>query len=469
MMLLFVDTFQISKTQVRHEHISPANDVDDDDVKRTIEMMEVAAQRLSVLDPRGYERDLLRDADAATTSIYLPMMIHWTHDRDRRIPNVQSYTYDIDEIPIIADADEDYDTNLTLSHQGPASLLASYDRLESLGHYRSVVTRCPNDPGVLLISTTTRVSLQQELDCLSTMYRSTQNRDNEDVAGELSLQLYERIQDSQQRRYATLNDNTHRRRISIRANTVSTRRSLFPLDHHDGWRPLHLLATLPTYVQDGQKLSIDEASAVARKLGSYDCREHTKETTTSSSPYGRVTSGRTRRIWTQKDDSHVLTARAPTWVSVLTGERIEKGAQKRPRHVRVLIRLDGAILESNRPGVANIQDAVTCHSKQIPYSERMITESCSLKGNFNARETKPETATSVTNSKSKRHDDTLSNSNSAMSSLRRETKVTDDALRRQHRVKPATGDASGGKDDTRKKYRREKVNSNVVENKQRNR
>lgn len=103
-----------------------------------------------------------------------------------------------------------------------------------------------------------------------------------------------------------------------------------------------LEAYLPTEVQNGKFMNTSKAQKIAENLGTYDCRHGLSTTNTAT----RLSCGRTRLIWTEK--SSLEQHQKPFYLSSLTGQKIEGVTQKRPRDVRIVLRVDGEIFGSEQ-------------------------------------------------------------------------------------------------------------------------
>lgn len=156
-------------------------------------------------------------------------------------------------------------------------------------------------------------------------------------------------------------------KISSKVDGVSTRSTLFP-SAVDGdkkssdkskrsvVRPMLSSAILPSDIQTGQSVSTDEAceldeEGLAYSLGSYDCR-YTEMLLTPKKDGGsrakRIEVGRTRLIWTslaKGDDPSASNSRNRiNFNSLITGHRVDPARSKRPRDVKVGVRVNGALV-----------------------------------------------------------------------------------------------------------------------------
>ncbi len=159
-------------------------------------------------------------------------------------------------------------------------------------------------------------------------------------------------------------------RISMKIGGVSSRTTLFPpstvklIDPKDDrvkehsrivFRPMLCIAILPQAIQSGLTVSLEKASemdndGLARSLGSYDCRfteallSNKKDV---SNRLKRIEVGRTRLVWSNipGDEPFLPSIRnRVNFNSLITGRRIDVSKCKRPREVKVGVRLNGRLI-----------------------------------------------------------------------------------------------------------------------------
>mmetsp|Transcript_8599 Transcript_8599/g.20542 ORF Transcript_8599/g.20542 Transcript_8599/m.20542 type:complete len:560 (+) Transcript_8599:53-1732(+) len=133
--------------------------------------------------------------------------------------------------------------------------------------------------------------------------------------------------------------------ISVKINSSSSRSSIFTnsLDEREpntDTTPSILEAILPLEVENGRRVSKARAKTVAESLGSYNI-QHGQPTLPSGKNSIRALAGRTRLVWTSKKLSDQ--PQRVSFTSLVTGHKLENGAQKRPREIRVRIKVDGEI------------------------------------------------------------------------------------------------------------------------------
>jgi len=159
-------------------------------------------------------------------------------------------------------------------------------------------------------------------------------------------------------------------KVSVKVHNVSSRSAVFPepveiandnnvtLDKNKRRviRPMLRTATLPLSVQTGVTVTTDMAAELdddgfAYKLGSYDCRFTDKILTPkkeSSNRSRRIEVGRTRIVWSsliQGDEPFLPSTRNRiNFNSLITGQRLDATKCKRPREVRVGVRLNGKLI-----------------------------------------------------------------------------------------------------------------------------
>ena len=169
--------------------------------------------------------------------------------------------------------------------------------------------------------------------------------------------LYSRMKKREQRKRKIeelSNACTKKWKISVKVAHISSRSKLTLPES----RPMCLIAELPSYVFNGQSLTIesaaikDEEENLRSFLGSYDCRAtaltsgmsfeamDTVGSKTSSGRSKRVSVGRTRLVWTEASTKYSK----PMFSSLLTGEKLDAAAYKRPKDVKVNVVLNGKLI-----------------------------------------------------------------------------------------------------------------------------
>ena len=146
-------------------------------------------------------------------------------------------------------------------------------------------------------------------------------------------------------------------KISIKAGGSSTRTRIFRAEEKSeteaepAFRPMLRTAVLPTSVLSGQNVPIAVAEEFDRResLGSYDVRANVaavEKAASSNAAKRKIAIGRTRLVWSKKNEKAEGASKygKSTYTSIITGQKLETNAQKRPREVRVGIRLNGQLL-----------------------------------------------------------------------------------------------------------------------------
>ena len=188
--------------------------------------------------------------------------------------------------------------------------------------------------------------------------------------------IYSRMKKREQRKRKTedlSNACTRKWKISVKVANISSRSKLTLPES----RPMCLIAELPSYVFSGQSLTIESAAIKDREenlrssLGSYDCRATALTTgmsfeamdafgsKTSGGRSKRVSVGRTRLIWTEASMKYSK----PTFSSLLTGEKLDAAAYKRPKDVKVNVVLNGKL-------ISNTIDEETCKPRNFMFAEK---------------------------------------------------------------------------------------------------
>ena len=146
-------------------------------------------------------------------------------------------------------------------------------------------------------------------------------------------------------------------KISIKAGGSSTRTRIFRVEEksevevESAFRPMLQTAVLPPSVLSGQNVPIAVAEEFDQResLGSYDVRANAaavEKAASSNAAKRKIAIGRTRLVWTKKNEKAEGASKygKSTYTSIITGQKLETNAQKRPREVRVGIRLNGQLL-----------------------------------------------------------------------------------------------------------------------------
>jgi hypothetical protein len=308
--------------------------------------VDVCATMLAALDTRSYQQSLVRDANRVVERILEPLAFPWTH---KVIPVARNLPCDIDELIDLITLDDGlyspfenggfgfgrFDTGQFRSCESSVILPNSSSAFRS-------ATRRSNDPGVIEFTTISlpphqfeRFWLDEpvEVECPNTRFNGVGTE----------LRCFETIQAIKKRKVEQARSSIRTTKISVRINSSSSRSLILnetQTTRKGGAFPPHLLeATLPQEVQIGRKLSGSHAKSVADSLGSYDVRHSLGLTNQSGKNSSRIAVGRTRIMWTEKSPSDQ--PQRVFFSSLLTGDRLEGGIQKRPRDIRLCIIIDG--------------------------------------------------------------------------------------------------------------------------------
>jgi len=316
------------------------------------------AALLASVDKRAHSRALLQDANQVLEAIVLPMGFPWNHKLD---PHARIIPRDIDELPAIltAGADDQIRERMQLKK----GLQKSKKRPPGS---RICVQRSA-DPGVIELTSFSEPTMPQRA-AVQPLQRNESDDDDVGKAGELSLRVFQEVQTRKRQRVDLQQSCKKTKLVSLRLGSTSSRSTIFELPH-EGKLPLLLSAVLPSHVQDGRKTQSEEGKAMVDELGSYNCRS-----LQSGKNSGRVFVGRTRLVWTEKDPFD-LSQR--TYRSLLTGRKIDNWLHKRPREIKVSVRLNGFILTSARV-LASSRTAAslssTAEEQAASYSGRLVDE-----------------------------------------------------------------------------------------------
>jgi len=194
--------------------------------------------------------------------------------------------------------------------------------------------------------------------------------------GEVLLQCFEESRTRKKRRLEYLQKCAFRQMVSVRINSSSSRSRV--ISNTDKAKSISV--TLPLEVQNGRFLSSTKANKMSRELGSYDWRHGLGQTNHSGKNSNRISVGRTRVMWSEK--SHADQPQKVFFKSLLSGSRLESGAQKRPREIDLLIKVDGSHVraeevvgsqenETIRPD-PQVPENAKCNSKEFIHPNMQI-------------------------------------------------------------------------------------------------
>lgn len=164
--------------------------------------------------------------------------------------------------------------------------------------------------------------------------------------GATILRCFEAIQGLKRRKTVQAQSCVTSYEVSVKVNSSSSRSSIFVTSPDkqkvdNDCTPIVLEATLPIEVENGRKMSKTRAETESENLGSYDLRNGLPPLQSGNNSI-RLSVGRTRLVWARK----VLSDQRVSYTSLVTGQRLDNAAVKRPRNVQVRIRVDGDIFQS---------------------------------------------------------------------------------------------------------------------------
>jgi PHD-zinc-finger like domain len=287
------------------------------------------------------------------------MSFPWAHPKE---PIFKAIPRDIDELPGILSIGEG-----SPEHEAHGKFRHLKGR--GLPKNTQAAARRSVDPGVVELTTFFKpTQAQRHLAYSPSSY--DQRVDDSNVPGELSLRMYQEVQERKRRRVGMETANKKTRLISFRLASTSSRSSIFDVVEAANV-PLFLLATLPRQVQEGTRKNGIDAFELACDLGSYNCRPPPTESSVLKDPTSnnRFFVGRTRLIWSERERRGPQSQRA-AYRSLLTGERLEQNTLKRPLRVKVAIRLNGTLLSSPDELLArkSLEELVTAYVSDPAYS-----------------------------------------------------------------------------------------------------
>ena len=323
-------------------------------------LVDSCAAALVSLNQRACARDQIRDADKLLHELLFPMSFPWAHPNE---PIYKVMPYDLDEMPAILTAGNskpDYQAHGEFSHL----------RSSRVPRGTQVAGRRSVDPGVVELTSFFRPT-QAQRHLMNAPRRFDLSEDDPGLPGELTLRMYKQVQERKRKRQSMELANKKTKQVSFRFGSTSSRSSIFPdASIEDDSRLLLLPAKFPKILQDGARISGPDVVQRALDLGSYNCRPVPPEALTSkdTSSKNRIFVGRTRLVWSEKEGHRSSSQRVP-YRSLLTGDRLDATAAKRPLRIRVAIRLNGALLSSKDPSTKKTAAVLnTALSKDEPFS-----------------------------------------------------------------------------------------------------
>jgi hypothetical protein len=352
--------------------------------------VDATASMLACIDHNGYQDAILRDANSMLESYLVPMDFPWMHGEQ---PLVKNMTFDIDEMPAILGIEDDINTPFERGTFG-------YGKFETGKNPKGgspttnqpdnsrVAARRSSDQGIIEL-TIIQSPPEEDLHLIdaSPLLRQNCGNDNHsssmasfralrlpntatsgspddpsDILLDASLPVrqFQFTQAEKKRKIDLAHSKIEKKFVSVRFGSVSSRKSIFePLrkptsqegegESKESGRycrlPILVNAILPIEVVNGKHLSTGSAKAISDSLGTYDVRYGAssiqKDDQTGKEDRKRIYTGRTRLIWTKE---HASEKRNRVVTSILTGNLLEPSNFRRPRDVRVAVKLNGEML-----------------------------------------------------------------------------------------------------------------------------
>ena len=340
--------------------------------------IDACATFLATLDERAYHRSLMRDADNIAQGILLPMDLPWMH---AVVPVARNIPVDIDNLTATLTADDGLYSPFENGPFGYGKFDigqlrrgTSNSRLANAQEMVCSASRRSDEPGVIELSKITLPPLPQDDEASASIVAKPPDhlRENstevsiqhqgpdDDERGELSLRCFELMQKRRRRKVNQSRSCVQKQFISVKVNGSSSRASLFSNSSSDN--ASFFEATLPLEVQNGRFLSVSKAQSIANKLGTFNWRHGLAATNHSGKNSNRISAGRTRLMWTEKSPADQ--PQRVYFTSLLTGAKLDSGAQKRPREIRVGIKVNGELWkgESKAENVNSNSDLI--HTQQ---------------------------------------------------------------------------------------------------------
>jgi hypothetical protein len=357
--------------------------VDTEQDKHDEAVADACAVALASLDRRACARVQMRDANTILEQLVLPISFPWSQCKDilyKPLPR------DIDEMSIIMHGDEECSV-IELNNETFRAL-----KDDNVPKKIPIHLHKTEDPGVLELQTynkPTASRLRRFKRLYSTKTQKTQSSEDAMMNGECSLQMYHEVQLKKRRREQFDELNTTKQRISFRVGCTSSRSKIFTqAELFNG--PLFLQAIYPKLIQDGVKKSGLEAYEEGIRYGSYNSRPLPSKDSVMNDPTSknRFFVGRTRLVWSEKERLQSKSQRSP-YCSILTRQRIEGNALKRPLTVRVGIRLNGVLVSARQSQEIVSKSGTTAITPDSTYSHtaKSVNEALDLACNIEEKQT----------------------------------------------------------------------------------
>lgn len=292
-------------------------------------LIDACARDLAEVDRESFQRSFFEDANNIFERLFLPMHFPWSHRAQKFDQEIRAMPCDIDDmfvVPTGNDSDDDEQEEDDEACEG-----------DTVSCNRSA-----QDKGVIEIGHDRGAKRPKR------HLNIAMEKQQVPHVNDFAYRMYQEVQ-SRKHHQAEKESEAPRCLLSIQCHGVSSKASIFT-DVPDGKTALLLPAIQPRDIATGKRMAIAKAKEVSDQLGSYDCRHGLPNNTEEREQSGRrrrVFAGRTRMIWTRKEEDDKKLASPstrPTYTSIITGETIPNGLHKRPLSVKVGFRLDGRLV-----------------------------------------------------------------------------------------------------------------------------
>lgn len=332
---------------------------------------------LAELDSKSYQKCLVQDANNITERILQPMSLPWTH---KVVPVARNIPCDIDEMIDVVTADDGFHAPFNNGNFGFGQFeTGRIRRGDSLIRFANssdnfhAAARRSTDPGVMEFSTvvlppTPHLYHPEVISMVQSplpVASNERNDDSQSIEGSTIYRCFETMQGLKRRKIAKARSCVTSFEISVKINSSSSRSSIFsgPSVEHD-LNNVILEAILPLEVENGRRMSKARAKIASEILGSYKI-PHATPQIQNGKQSSRTLMGRTRLMWTRKRLSDQ--PQRVFFTSLVTGQNLESGAEKRPRNIRVRIKFDsditngGKLMDLGKPDVGiKLQASLHC-------------------------------------------------------------------------------------------------------------
>lgn len=329
--------FNSTKIEIKYDN---HKDESNGKQKEKMTLLDTCARELAEIDNASFQRSSFRDANKIFERLLLPMHFPWNHRAQRTDQVIRGMPCDIDDMfAFQADHGSDDDNE--------------EDEVDRDGIM--FCNRSSQDKGVIEIRNV-RSSKRRRQPVTMGHPNSVPH------VNEFAFRMYQEVQ-SRKLHQEENEAEAPRCLLSIQCNGVSSEASIFT-DVPDGKTPLLLPAVQPRDVAIGKRMSVAKAKQLSHELGSYDCRYGLPDIPDEREQSGRrrrVFAGRTRTIWTRREDDEgksTSPSARPTYASTITGEKLPVGSHKRPLPVKVGLKLNGRIVTVDKKITESCNDSL---------------------------------------------------------------------------------------------------------------